>query len=124
MLYRILGQPLNDIKAVFLVLHRVRGQVLLHHQRHLKDDGMVKLPQIETRQLLDLLQAIHQGIAVNKQLTAGLGNIQVVLEELLNGEKGLVIQAFDGAFLKDLTQVLLAQGGGQLIMMRAIPRLS
>ena len=106
MLYRILGQPLNDIKAVFLVLHRVRGQVLLHHQRHLKDDSVVKLPQIETRQLLDLLQAIHQGIAVNKQLTAGLGNIQVVLKELLNGEKGLVIQAFDGAFLKDLPQVL------------------
>ena len=52
---------------------------------------------------------------MNKQLTAGLGNIQVVLKELLNGEKGLVIQAFDGAFLKDLPQVLLAQGGGQLI---------
>ena len=38
------------------------GEVLLHHQRYLEGDGVVKLPQIQTRQLLDLLQPVHQRV--------------------------------------------------------------
>ena len=65
---------------------------------------MVKFPQIQSRQLFNLFQTVHQRIAVNKQLAAGLGNVQVILKELLDGEQCLVIQAFDGTFLKYLAQ--------------------
>lgn len=43
-------------------------QILAYHQGNLKDDGMIELTQIETGELLDLLQTINQRIAVNKQL--------------------------------------------------------
>ena len=51
------------------------GQILAHHQRHLKDDGMVKLAQVQAGKLLDLLQTVHQGVTVDKQLTGGFRNI-------------------------------------------------
>ena len=41
---------------------------------------MVKFPQIQARQLLDLLQAIHQGVTVDEQLAGSFGNVQVVLK--------------------------------------------
>ena len=39
-------------------------QVLANHQRDLKDNRMVKFTQVQTGQLLDLFQAVHQRIAV------------------------------------------------------------
>ena len=95
--------------------HRVVGQVLLHHQGHLKDDGVLKLPQVQAGNLLDLLQAVHQGVPVDEQLPGGLGDVQVVLEEPLDGEQGLMVQGVDGALLEHLFQEHLAQGGGQLV---------
>ena len=52
---------------------------------------------------------------MDKQAAAGLRHIQVVLEEALDGEQGLLIQALDAALLEHLTQEHLAHGGGQLI---------
>ena len=66
------------------------GEVLLHHQRYLEGDGVVKLPQIQTRQLFDLLQPVHQRVPVDEQLPSGLGDVQVVLKELVDGEQRLL----------------------------------
>ena len=71
------------------------GQVLADHQRHLEHDGMVELAQVQTRQLLDLFQAVHQSVAMDKQLTGGFGNIQIVLEELIDGKERFLIQGIN-----------------------------
>ena len=42
---------------------------------------MLELAEIQTGQLTDLLQAVHQGVAVDEELTGGLGDVEVVLEE-------------------------------------------
>ena len=62
---------------------------------------MVKLTQIQTGQFFNLLQAVHQGIPVNKHLSGGLRDIQVVLKELINGKQGFLIQRIDRAFLEN-----------------------
>ena len=91
------------------------GQILAYHQGHLKDDGMVKLAQIQTGQLLDLLKTVHQRIAVDKQLAGGLGDVQIVLKELVDGKQGFLIQRVNGILLEHFAQVDLAKGSGQLI---------
>ena len=60
-----------------LVFNTAGGQILLDHQCHLKGNGIVKLPQIQTGQLLDLFQAVHQSVPVDKKLTGGFGNVQI-----------------------------------------------
>ena len=52
---------------------------------------------------------------MDKQLPGGLRHVQVVLEELVDGEQGLLIQRIDGVLLEHLTQEDLTQGGGRLI---------
>ena len=64
--------------AVASIFGRVVGQVLLDHQRHLKDDGIVELTQIQTGQFFDLFQTIHQRVAVDKQ-----GSIESLDQETL-----------------------------------------
>ena len=51
------------------------GQILTHHQRYPEDNGVVELPQVETRQLADFLQPVDQGIPVNEQLPGSLGHV-------------------------------------------------
>ena len=41
------------------ILGRVGGEVLFDHQRHLEDDGVVKLAQVQAGELLDLFQAVR-----------------------------------------------------------------
>ena len=106
-------QPYKTV--VFLFPHLPGRQVLAYHQRHLEDNGMVKLPQVQTGQLLDLLKTVDQGVAVYEQLPGSFGNIQVVLKELVDGEQRLMIQAVDGILLEHLGQEDLTQGGRQLI---------
>ena len=76
---------------------------------------MVELTQIQTGELLDLFQTINQGIAVDKQLPGSLGNVQVVLKELVDGEQGFLIQRINGVLLEHFAEEDLAQGGGQLV---------
>ena len=45
---------------------RLADQVFLDHERHLEDDGVVELPEVQARELLDLLQAVDQGVAVDE----------------------------------------------------------
>ena len=60
---------------------------------------MIEFPQIQTGELLDLLQTINQSVTVNEQLPGSFGNVQVVLKELIDGEQGLLIQRLDGVLL-------------------------
>ena len=50
-----------------------------------------------------------------KKLPGGLGDVQVVFEEAMNGEEGLMVQRINGTRFKDLFQEGLAEGGGQLV---------
>ena len=52
---------------------------------------------------------------MDKELPGGLGHVQVVLKELVDGQQGLLVQGVDGALFKDLLEEHLAQNGGQLI---------
>ena len=52
---------------------------------------------------------------MNKQLPGSLGNIQIVLKELVDGKERFLIQAINGALLEDFTEENLAKSGGQLI---------
>ena len=72
-------------------------EVLLDHQRHLEGNCVVELPQVQTGELLDLLQPVDQGIPVDEELPGGLRHVQVVLKELVDGEQGLLVQGVDGA---------------------------
>ena len=72
---------------------------------------MVKLAQIQAGELLDLLQTVDQGISVDEQLPGSLGNVQVVLKELIDGKQSLLIQAVDGILLEHFAQEDLAQCG-------------
>ena len=100
------------------------GQVLAHHQRYPEDDSVVELPQVQACQLADLLQPVDQGVPVDEQLPGGLGYVQAVLKELVDGKEGLLIQRIQGVLLENLPQEDLAQGGRQLIDQTAMPRFS
>ena len=76
---------------------------------------MVKLPQIQSRELFDLFQTVDQGVAVDKELPGGLGDVQVVLKELVDGEQGLLVKRIDGILLEHLAEEDLAQCGRQLV---------
>ena len=51
---------------------------------------------------------------MDKQLPRGLGHVQAVLEEFVDGKEGLLIQRIQGVLLENLPQEDLAQGGRQL----------
>ena len=72
------------------------------HQRYLKDDGVIEVAQIQAGQLADLLQAVDQRVAVYEQAAARFGNVQVVLEEALDGEQRLSVERVDALLLEDL----------------------
>ena len=91
------------------------GEVLAHHQRHLKHNGMVKLPQVKTGELLDLFQTVNQRVAVDEQFPGSLGYIQIILKEFIDSEQRFLIQRIDGILLEHLAEEYLAKGGGQLV---------
>ena len=82
------------------ILGRVGGKVLFDHQRYLKDDGVIEVAQIQAGQLADLLQAVDQRVAVYEQAAARFGNVQVVLEEALDGEQRLSVERIDALLLE------------------------
>ena len=94
---------------------RICGQIPLNHQCNLKDDGVVKFPQVQTCQLLDLFQPVYQRIPVYKQLSGSFRNIQIIFKELLNGKQCFVIQRFNAAPLEHFVQESFTQGGRQVV---------
>ena len=65
--------------------------------------------------LFDLLQAIDQGVPVDKKLPGGFRNIQIVLKELIDSKQCFLVQGVDGILLEHLGKENITQGGGQLI---------
>ena len=91
------------------------GQIFLDHQRHLEGDGIVKLPEIQTGELLDLLETVDERISVDEQLSRRFGEDEVVLEELVDRKERLLVERVDGVLLEDLLQEHFAQCRRQLI---------
>ena len=81
-------------------LGRLGIKIFLDHQCYLEGDGMLKLSQIQSRQLTDLLQTVNQRIAVNEQLSRGFGYVQIVLKEALNGQKSLAVKRLQTSLLE------------------------
>ena len=79
-------------------------EVLLDHKSYLEHDSVLEFAQVKTGELLDLFKSVHQSVAVYEQLTRGLGNVEVVFEEALDGEQGLLIEALDGTALEYFLQ--------------------
>ena len=90
-------------------------QITIDHHRDLEHDGVVKFPQVQTRQFLDFFQTVNQRIAVHVQLSGRFGNVQIVLKEFVNGIQCVRVQRFNGVLLEHLGQEHFAQGDGQLI---------
>ena len=92
-----------------------RNKILLDHERDLEDDRVVKLTQVKAGELLDLLKTVHQRISVDEELAGGLGDVQVVLKELVDGEQRLLIERIDGILLEHLGQEDLTERRRQLV---------
>ena len=56
-------------------------QIALHHQRNLEGQRIIEFPDIKTRGLVQLLQPVDQSIAVDKELSCRLRDIQAVVKE-------------------------------------------
>ena len=59
---------------------------------------MIKLSEVKAGHLLDLFQAVDQRVAVDIELSRGLGDIEVVLKEAVDGLEGILVQSLDGGF--------------------------
>ena len=58
------------VLQAFHVLH-----VAHDHEGDLKGDGILKDPKVQASALLELIEAVHQGVTVDVELAAGLGDI-------------------------------------------------
>ena len=76
---------------------------------------MVKLSQVKTCYLLNLLKSVNKSIAVNKELSRGFRNIEVVFEEALNCKEGFLVKTVDRAALEYLLKEGFTKGSRQLI---------
>ena len=77
------------------IFDRLRVKILLDHESYLEDDGVVKLPEIKPCDFLDFFKAVNKSIPVNKKLSGGFGDIEVILKESLNSKESFVVEALD-----------------------------
>ena len=83
-------------------------QVLLDHQRHLEGDGVVKLPQVQSGELFDLLQPVDERIQVDEKLSRCHRNIQAVFKKFINCRLGFFVKLINGISGKYFFQEHLA----------------
>ena len=86
------------------IFHGVCVEILVDHEGDFENDSVVEFSQIETGELFDFLKTVYEGVAVDKKLSRGFGNVEVVVEKALNGEEGLLVEAFDRVLFKDLAE--------------------
>ena len=60
------------------------------------------LAEIQTGELADLLKTVDERISVDKELSRGLGDVEVVLKEALDSHKGLAVEALKASLLEYL----------------------
>ena len=66
--------------------------VLYNHECDLEGDRVIKYTKVQTGGALQLIETVYQGVSVDIQLTGGLGNVQVVLEELVDRGQGFLVE--------------------------------
>ena len=97
------------------ILDRLGGEVTLDHERDLESDGMVKFAQIETGELADLFKTVYERIPVYEELPGGLGDVQIVFEEALDGHERFAVEGIQTAVFEDFLEEHFAQRGRKLI---------
>ena len=90
-------------------------QIVDHHQRNLEPESIVKIADIQTGLLLQLLDPVNQRVAVNEKLSGRLGYVQIVLKEAVDGRKRLCIQIIRYILTEHFVNKYIAQVGGKLI---------
>ena len=68
-----------------LIFGRLVGEIFLYHKRYLEGHRVIKFAKVKAGELSDLLKTVNQGITVYEQLSRGLGNVKIVLEDALTG---------------------------------------
>ena len=58
-----------------------------HLKQHFERDGVFEFAQVQPHLTLHFVQPVNQGVAVNVQLTGGIGQIQILFEEHFDGIK-------------------------------------
>ena len=100
------------LKSIF---RRLASKVLLNHKSYLEGNSVLKLAEIETCDLTDLLKSVYKSVSVYEELSRGLGYVQVVLEERLHGHKSLAIKRLERSLLEHLAEEYLAKSSRELI---------
>ena len=89
--------------------------ILDHHKGDPEGDGVLKYAKVEACGLFQLIQTVYQSIPVDIELSGGLGHVQIVLKELIDGGESLIIKLVGIASVKDLLDEHLAKRYGKLI---------
>ena len=53
---------------------------------------MLELAEVEACDLADLLKSVNESVSMYEELSGGFRNVQIVLEEALNGHKCLAVE--------------------------------
>ena len=67
-------------------------EVFSNHKRNLEGDRMLKLTQIKTCQLADLVKTVNESVSVNEKLSRGFRHVEVVFEEGLDRHKSFSVE--------------------------------
>ena len=69
---------------------------MLYHDRDLEEDCILKLAQIQARDLLDFLQPVYQSVSMDVELARRLRNVEIVLKEAIDRVERVLIKRLDG----------------------------
>ena len=90
-------------------------KISLNHESYLKGDSVVEFTEVETGELADLFQTVHERISVYEELSGSFGNIEVVFKEALNGHERFAVERIEGTVLENFLQEHFAERGRKLI---------
>ena len=76
---------------------------------------MLELTEVEACDLADLFKSVNKSVSMYEELSRGFGNVEVILEEALNGHKGLAVERLEASLLEYLLEEHLAESGRKLI---------
>ena len=93
------------------------------HERHFTDDGIIKLADIQPGQLLDLVQAVDQGIAVEIEISGALCNAKTRVQKGMDGVQGLIINIRQVEPVEMIVQIFFTGLDRQLIDQFAKPQI-
>ena len=77
---------------------------------------MLELTKIKSCELADLFKSVYKGVSVYEKLTRCFGNVEVILEEALNGHKGLLVERLKAALLEYFLKEHFTEGSAWPIL--------